>query len=321
MSALTLFADSSIAIPDYLKHGGADDLTKSLAGGSSTHSISIKGGVFRMVVGSEEVARNENRSMDIIIANASQTVHRMYYNEEYEEGKVISPVCYSSNGQTPDPKSKAQQAPSCNGCPQNVAGSGQGDSRACRFSRKLAVLLPHDVDGPAYRLTLPAKSIFGKAVGDKMPLEAYAKFLAGHGLKVSAVVTEMRFDTTQAVPVLTFRAKRPLTAEEYGTVQARQQDPEMADLVALTFAEPKEDVAPAPVAAPAPAPVAAPVTRKPRAAAPAPAPVAPAPAVADELVDEPAPVVRAAKPAPAAPAATNQAVLDVLSAWGTDDDE
>lgn len=319
MSALTLFADNSIAIPDYLKHGGADDLTKSLAGGSSTHSISIKGGVFRMVVGSEEVARNEDRSMDIIIANASATVHRTYYAEDYEEGKIISPACYSGNGQTPDPKSKAQQAPSCNGCPQNVAGSGQGDSRACRFSRKLAVLLPHDIDGPAYRLTLPAKSIFGKPNGDKMPLEAYAKFLAGHGLKVSAVVTEMRFDTTQAVPVLTFRAKRPLTAEEYGTVQARQQDAEMDELVQLSFAELKEDAVPAPVAAPTPAPVAPPATRKPRAAAPAPAPVA-APVAQPEEAPEPAPVVRAAKPVQPAPAPAASSVMDVLNAWGADDE-
>ncbi len=317
MSALTLFADKSLTVPDYLLGGGMDDLTKSLAGGSNTHSISIKGGVFRMVVGSEEVARNEDRAMDIVIIGASPSVQRTFYAGQYEEGVFAVPDCYSSNNQTPDLKAPNKQHPTCNGCPQNIAGSGQNNSRACRFSRRLAVVLPHDMEGPAYRVSLPALSIFGKAEGDKMPLEAYAKFLAGHGLKVSAVVTEMRFDTTQAVPVLTFRAKRPLGPEEYASLQVRQGLPEIQELVAMTFPDPKKEgeaAAPAPAPAPAAAPAEAPKAARTKKETVAPAPQ---PEPAEEAAA--APVVRTAKPAQPEPTQA-KSVMDVLNAWGTDDE-
>ena len=54
MSDITLFQSNNL--PDYLKEVELDDLTKSLAGNTSVKRISIRGGVFRMVVGGEEVA-------------------------------------------------------------------------------------------------------------------------------------------------------------------------------------------------------------------------------------------------------------------------
>jgi hypothetical protein len=83
------------------------------------------------------------------------------------------------------------------------------------------VALEGDLSGNVYRLQLPAKSLFGRAEGDKMPLQAYAKFLSGHGVPMSGVVTEARFDTSEAVPVLKFRAIRPLTREELTVARAQ----------------------------------------------------------------------------------------------------
>jgi hypothetical protein len=109
------------------------------------------------------------------------------------------------------------------GCPQNIEGSGDGKSRACRYSKRLAVALENDIGGNIYRLSVPAKSYFGKADGDKMPLQAFGKFLSGHGIPITGVVTEARFDTSEAVPVLKFRAVRPLGRDEWETAKQQSQ--------------------------------------------------------------------------------------------------
>ena len=68
--------------------------------------------------------------------------------------------------------------------------------------------LENDIGGNIYRLSVPAKSYFGRAEGEKMPLQAFGKFLSGHGIPITGIVTEARFDTAEAVPVLKFRAVR-----------------------------------------------------------------------------------------------------------------
>lgn len=262
MSEMTLFKSGS-ALPDYLR-GVSDDFTKSLAGGSGGKTISIKGGVFRMIVGGEEIAKNEDRAMNLVVVNAAPAVARTFYEGSYEEGAVTTPSCFSADGKMPDATIKAPQGTSCATCKQNIAGSGQGDSRACRFSQRFAVALEGDLGGNVYRLQLPAKSLFGRAEGDKMPLQAYAKFLSGHGVPMSGVVTEARFDTSEAVPVLKFRAIRPLTREELAVARAQgasddaaqaieskmvvKEAPALAALPAA-FNKPAEEAAPAPVAA------------------------------------------------------------------------
>jgi hypothetical protein len=97
--------------------------------------------------------------------------------------------------------------------------------------------LENDIRGDVYQLTLPAQSIFGAAENGKMPLQSYAKFLGGHGLPVTAVVTEMRFDTASATPRLTFKAVRPLEAEELELAQAKGQSSEAKAAIAATAAQ------------------------------------------------------------------------------------
>lgn len=205
--------------------------------------------------------------MNIVIVAANPAVSRTYYAGAYEEGKTISPDCWSNDGVSPDSKVKDPQSSKCATCPQNIAGSAtQGNGRACRYSQRLAVTLENDLQGDVYQLTLPAQSIFGNVEGGKMPMQAYAKFLGGHGLPITAVVTEMRFDTASATPKLTFKAVRPLEEEELLTCQAKGQTPEAkaaidATPAMLDGAKPK---AAEPAAAPAPA--AEPVKREKKAA-------------------------------------------------------
>lgn len=273
MSEIALFQGNH-QLPDYLRE--VEDFTKDIAGGSSAGGkmISIEGGVWRMIVSGEEVARNEDRSMNFVVVNAARNAGRAYYDSVYVKGQATSPACYSEDGKTPAAESERPQSSQCATCPQNIAGSGQGDSRACRFLQRLAVTLEGDIGGTVYRLQLPAKSIFGKPEGGKMPFKAYATHLAGHGVPMSGVVTEARFDTSQAVPVLKFKAIRPLTKEEVAVSQAQGASDDAREAIRVYFAPSKKSDKPAPaLAAPAQASAAEPEPTKrpstPKAAKPA----------------------------------------------------
>ena len=118
MSNLTLFS-SGATLPDYLRDV-ADSTTKDIAGSSGGKQISIKGGVWRMVVGGEEVAKNEDRSMNFVILGTSKGVSRTYYEGKYEEGKDAKPACWSAEGTVPNAEVPTPQSASCATCPQNI---------------------------------------------------------------------------------------------------------------------------------------------------------------------------------------------------------
>lgn len=296
MSNVALF-NSGAGLPTYLKSVELDETTKNLAGnstGGGGKRISIKGGVFRMLVNGEEIAVNEERSMNVIVINSSP-VGRTFYEGTYNETEAPKPPsCWSSDGAKPNADVIAPQASTCMSCPQNIKGSGQGESRSCRYNQRLAVLLEGDIDGDIFQLQLPATSIFGSAEqGQKMPMQAYARFLAQYKIPVGAVVTEMRFDTSAATPKLTFSASRPLTEAEYQTCKERGLADEAVRAVTMTVAQSdnvkdlSEAFAPAPPKVEA-KPIAAP---KPK-AAPKPAPVVED--ADDEVIQEPVKVSNAA---------------------------
>ena len=291
MSNVALF-NSGAGLPAYLKSIELDETTKNLAGsiGSGGKRISIKGGVFRMLVNGEEIAVNEERAMNVIVINSSP-VGRTFYEGTYAEGEAAkAPACWSSDGTKPNSDVKAPQASTCMSCPQNIKGSGQGETRACRYNQRLAVLLEGDVDGDIFQLQLPATSIFGSAdQGQKMPMQAYARFLAQYKIPVGAVVTEMRFDTGSATPKLTFSATRPLSESEYQQCKDRGMEDEAKRAVTMTVSQTDgvkddgEQFAPEPPkleAKPVAAPKAKPVAK--------PAPVA----VEEDVIEEPVKVAK-----------------------------
>lgn len=250
-------------LPSYLKELELDDVTKSLMGGGGNGGIkriSIRGGVWRMMVNGKEIAKNEERTMNVVIVNAAPKVSRTFYLKQYTEGGDVSaPDCWSADSDFPDAKAANPQAKRCADCPQNEKGSGQGDSRACRFSHRLAVVLANDIKGDVFQLTLPAASIFGEGAPGKWPLQTYAKMIGSKGIPISTVVTEMRFDTDSATPRITFKPVKvldkteALIAIEQGKTEAARRAITMtvaeADGV-KKLAAPKQE---APAAEPAPA--------------------------------------------------------------------
>jgi hypothetical protein len=236
---LSIFKNGG-AVPAHFRNVELSETTRALMGGTSTRRISIKGNIFRMVVGGQEVAKNEDRAMNIIIAAAAPKTSRQYYSAAYQEGVILSPACWSNDGERPASNCEAVQSLNCATCPQNIAGSAkQGSGRACRFTHKLAVLLENDaIHGELYELSLAATSLFGKGEANKQPLMQYAKQLGSHGLNITDVVTEMRFDTDSATPKMVFRAVRALEVDELEAVRVHGASPEAKLAVTLSFQAP-----------------------------------------------------------------------------------
>lgn len=224
-------------LPEYLKNRSLSATTRALMGASQNKRISIRGSVFRMMVGGQETAKSEDRSMQVVIVSAAEHNGRTYYEGQYKEGEQVAPTCWSADGMRPDASVQEPQASTCADCPQNVSGSGQGNSRACRFSRRLAVVLANDMQGDVYQLVLPSQSIFGKAESNKMPLESYGKYLAAHGVNVEDVVTEMKFDTDSATPKLFFAPVRPLEEHEHNICSLKAQTSEARAAITMTVAQ------------------------------------------------------------------------------------
>ena len=216
MSALTLFgAQDSNALA--LLDGLEDTLTSTLSGSTGTinRRISIKGNAWRVYENGKEVSVKEERALNVVIINAAP-LSRMYF-PPYKEGETMKPICWTSDTQKPDEAVPAEtkQALKCMDCPQNIKGSGQGESRACRFQQRVAVMLEGELDsGHVYQLTLPSTSIFGDGERGKWPLQAYGRHLKAHNTHAIAIVTEMRLDLNSPTPKVTFNHVRQLTTAE-----------------------------------------------------------------------------------------------------------
>jgi hypothetical protein len=308
MSNMTIFSSGNL--PSYLKNIELDATTKNLAGsggggGSGNRRISIKGGVFRMMVNGEELMVNEERSMNVVIV-ASSPLGRTFYEGAYDsEAAPKAPSCWSPDNTKPAADVKTPQANTCMSCPQNIKGSGQGEARACRFNQRIAVVLEGDLSGDVYQLSLPATSIFGKGVdGQKLPMQAYVQTIAALKLPIGAVVTEMRFDTASATPKLIFRGIRPLEESEYVISKEQGLSDDATRAITMTVSQ-TDGVKAAEFAPTTPAPVAI-EPPKPK-AKPAPAPV---PEIYDEpAIDEPVKVSKEDAPAPKAD------LLNLIDEW------
>lgn len=245
---------------------GLDEDTKAIAGGSTggNRRISIKGGVFRKMVGGKEIGAIEDRHMNVIFVKMSHTPSRTYYTGAFKEGEKVSPVCWSSDSKVPDPEVKTPQASACDKCQWSVKGSGQsGVGAACRLSWRTAVVLPQDPGGDIMQLVLPATSAFGDEENGRWPFRSYIKMLANHNISASRVVTKMQFDTKATAPRVLFSPVSGVAADVLETLQAQAKKPAAENAVKLTVYQ--QDEGEAPAAAAAPAAIAEPVvTSKPK---------------------------------------------------------
>ena len=236
---MSLFGESGNALVNSELFKSLQQVNKTLIGNSfgPPRRISLKGSKFRDMHNGEQIRVSKSDTMNIVIIDAAP-VARTYYAGTYSSDTTSPPVCWSADTQKPAAEVQDPQSPRCADCPQNIKGSGQGDSRACRFSQRLAVsVLGKGPIEHVHQLQIPATSIFGDSKEGAMPLQGYAKFLQAHNAPVIAVVTEMKFDEDSEVPKLFFRAVRPLTEEELEQAVALRDHPDTKECVHLTVSQ------------------------------------------------------------------------------------
>ena len=238
MSEMTLFGGGNPLVNSEL-FKSLRDMNKTLAGGSGGGGkrISIMGNKFRLFVDGEQVSVSKEDHLNVVVVNAA-AISRTYYEGTYDPNNTSAPTCWSTDTRAPSADVPAEQkkASRCADCPMNVKGSGQGDSRACRYNQRLAITLEGKPD-EVYQLQLPATSLFGDGKNGKMPMQAYAKFLDAHNTPIIAVMTQMTLDENSETPKLFFKPVRSLTEEELQAAVVAKDSEDATKAITMTVAQ------------------------------------------------------------------------------------
>ena len=237
MSNMTIFKNQSTALSETRE---LSPLAKSLASANTSRRIQANNnGTFKRIYNGEVIGKPLRGELNVIIVNALPQVSRIYYEQEYDpDGEPTLPNCWSNLGDVPEKAASDKQSGNCAECPQNIKGSGKlAGSRACRYQRRVAVLVEGDSKGDLYQFNIPAKSLFGKGVGNTHPFESYIKFLVANGQSPDNVITAVNFDDNAEGMVLNFTPLREISDDEYAQVVAAQASPEAARYTKITVAQ------------------------------------------------------------------------------------
>jgi hypothetical protein len=308
VSNLTIFEEPS-NLPTVRRESRRMDRMSS-GGGSTMRRIQLSNGrTFKRVVNGEQIGKAAHDTLDVIIVDWLTKPSRKFYATAYDkEAKATLPDCWSNDGIAPEAGAKNRQHTSCNGCPKDIRGSAPNNKKACRYERRLAVLVAGDPSGDVYQIAIPGMSIFSDNDGNVYGFEGYVKFLLASNEALDTVVTRLIYDRDADTAKIGFKPIRHLTEMEAAFVDAAQDDPETEKYTKLTVGAVDGATAPAPKLAIAAAPTVAPAD-----------PFADDDDDDDDVVAEAAPVKRPAKPKAAAEAKPELAA--VLSDFLDDEDE
>jgi hypothetical protein len=287
-------------LPDFLQQAGVSELTKSLAGKTGVKRIVPKNGIFRKVVGGEEMGKVKG-NLNAIIVNASPKVGRIFYAKQWTpDAEPSAPDCFSNDGNAPDAGSANPQADRCDSCQQNIKGSGMGNSKACRYSQRIAMVLEEDfgtsLEGEIYQMNLASKSLFGDSTADNThTFGNYTKYLANNGKSLDYVVTTISFNEENDNQSVLFTPARFINKAEYAVTSEVAAKPEVQKMVLMTPYQ--ADTA----------------GRAPKLEAPAPTPKAAAPVTVADAVAEP--TKRESKKAEAPAPTAKKDLGSVVAAW------
>jgi hypothetical protein len=151
--------------------------------------------------------------------------HNQFYESAYTPGVVSVPTCFAigDNPKALVPSKNAPQAQSenCAQCAMNAYGSN-GNGKACRNSRLLAVIDPADMaEGPVYTISVPPTSI--------RAWDSYVSTLvARHKCPPIGVVTSISQDSDSQYIKLKFDMKRVLVSDELKAAFDRREEGKMA---------------------------------------------------------------------------------------------
>jgi len=219
-----------------------DGFTNKVAGSTITNkTIGIINNKFRLMVNGKEISRTDQPHLDVVIVNSCEHVHRMYYKDQYDPKalKKAPPLCWTDNSITPHPKAAHKQSDNCQTCPQNIKGSGPGNTKACRYSRNVAVVLANDIAGDVYKVKLSATSIFGSGNTERHPFHEYKDYLVANNEGLMTVVSRMLVgeDTSN----IGFRPVGRLDDAQFEICKQKSQSEEALRAISLTVATDKTD--------------------------------------------------------------------------------
>jgi len=237
MSNVTIFKEAG-AVSTASKRE-LSDLGKSLASVNNSRRIQTNtNGTFKRLVNGEQIGKAIRGEFNAIIVDALPKVSRTFYAGKYDpDAKPTLPDCWSNLGDKPEAAAGNPQASNCVSCPQNVSGSGDnGKGRACRFQRRIAIILEGDDSGDVYQFNVPAKSLFGKGNGNVHPFESYVKFLIANGESPDGVVTNIAYNLDAETMQIQFTPVRGVSDEEYAMVKEARNDPATRQMIVLTVA-------------------------------------------------------------------------------------
>jgi len=297
MSDVTIFQNKSVAVDG---SNELSDLAKSfLTTTSSNQSRRIQtntNGTFKKIINGEQIGGAVRGEFRAVIIGALPKVSRIFYKSKFDPSKEATlPNCWSNLGDKPEELASDKQSGNCATCPQNIKGSGENDSRACKYQRRVSLLLENEFHGEVYQFNIPAKSLFGKGDKNVHPFESYIKYVISNNESPDRVVTKIAFDPDADTMELNFSAERILSEDEIQVVKAAQQRPETDRYTKITVAQTDGKKAPVSI-------------EKPK--------VVRAEEPEDEVIAEP--VKKENKKAAAKPKAKDD-LAEVLDAWGSDD--
>ena len=300
MSEVSIFKNRDVAVAGKKSPSALTQSLMRATTGTRIPRISPRNGIFKRIVNGEDVGKLKSPLRVVIVGVAKATAQRSFYIKSFDpNAEAAPPDCWTNDGQKPDASIATPQGKNCETCPQNVKGSGQGDTKACRFKRRLALILLDDIDGnnsgQVYQFEAASKSIFGKGVNHLHPLNAYIDYVIGNGEDIDGVITEISFNENNDNQSVLFKAVDFVTDPSLAAVVATAvESTEAQKAVVLTAGaiDKGETVAPKAIEQ-------------------------------AQVFDEPEPriaepTVRTAKKAEVPSSAAKQNLADVVSAWSDD---
>lgn len=134
--------------------------TSSDSFGDGFNRLSFGGRTFHLKSGSAETEW-ETRTIDVSLVASAPNDSRVFYREAYDaKATDATPTCWATDGVAPDATVDEKQSDTCDTCPMNEKGSGQGDSRACSRRRRVVFIIEEDTDRKLFTADISASSIY-----------------------------------------------------------------------------------------------------------------------------------------------------------------
>tara|TARA_R110001592_G_scaffold240131_1_gene500139 strand:+ start:1838 stop:2770 length:933 start_codon:yes stop_codon:yes gene_type:complete len=216
----------------------AEELSKASSGTTSRRIQTNVNGTFKRLINGEQIGNAISQEINVIIVWTLPNVSRIWYKEKYDpDSEPTLPNCWSNLGDKPEKEASNPQHANCVECPQNIKGSGANGSRACRYQRRISVLVEGDKSGEVYQFNVPAKSLFGKGLSNVHPFESYLSFLSANGEAPDQVVTNISYDPNASTMELLFTPLRNVSDDEWVQVKRAQSSPDAKRYTRITVAQ------------------------------------------------------------------------------------